>query len=569
MTGHPTRPLQDVAEALAGFERRGRSAANVRRGAGGVAIIVALVIIQLLVVGAIIAGGREQDLSIQRVDSTRAFYACEAGENLSMRECLNGADEDHDGVIGTVSNNNNALDDPALGPAMFSVSKQMVSGHAQFVPAGRSGLSRRKTNALVSGIIGGVPQTILAGFGKGTNTQPRYSTWNGSGWNSSVNMPDIGGQPKWVRMKICPTRNETCMIVEDLSKRVNVLFFNGTSWSAPYLVSTDTGGTNDRPEDLGYEQLTSRGLCVYWRGTIGKFGYRLYDGTSFSAEQTIANPFSTECDFLTLCPRPSSNEIMMLASDGNLGGPLVGAYWNGTAFSSWTQLVASLDNNNQECFAMAYESSSGTGVATYIETGVQTPRYRTFNGSTWSAQGSLPTIGAVGKWLRMAADPTSNKILFASLDDQSDINTNCWNGSWGTNQELAANCPGYLGRAFDILYERGTGHALIVYAQTGATNFKYRTWNGSAWSAEQAGPSMGAVGSLVSLSRGFANGEVFAAISDASMRLHLFRWNGSSWGTDTIIESTLSGWSNYFSFTVPEPTVAPHPRLTSWAEVTP
>ena len=53
------------------------------------------------------------------------------------------------------------------------------------------------------------------------------------------------------------------------------------------------------------------------------------------------------------------------------------------------------------------------------------------------------------------------------------------------------------------------------------------------------------------------------------MRLHLLRWSGSSWGTDTMIEPTLSGWSKYFSFTTPEPTVAPHPRVQSWAEVSP
>jgi hypothetical protein len=310
---------------------------------------------------------------------------------------------------------------------------------------------------------------------------------------------------------------------------------------------------------------------VYWRGTVSKFGYRLYNGTSFSGETTITNPFTTECDFLSLYPRPATNEIVMLAADGIAGGSLVGAYWDGTSFSSWTQLTAVLDTNNQECFSMAFEAQSGRGLAVYTELLTQTPRYRTFNGTSWSSQGSLPSIGGVGKWLKLAGDPTSDEILFAALDDQLDLNVNVWNGSWGTNQEVETAGFDYDGRYFDIIFERGTGHALLVYAESALNKFRYRTWNGSSWSSEQTGPTLsgGHYARLISLSRGFSNGEVFAAVSDDSMALHLFRWSGSSWGGDTIIESGLSGWSNYFSFTVPEPTVAPHPRLTSWVEVMP
>ena len=37
----------------------------------------------------------------------------------------------------------------------------------------------------------------------------------------------------------------------------------------------------------------------------------------------------------------------------------------------------------------------------------------------------------------------------------------------------------------------------------------------------------------------------------------------------TIVETNLGGWVYYDSFAVPEPTVAPHPRVRSWAEVSP
>ena len=541
-----------------------------RRGAAGVATVIVLVFAQLMVVGAVVVGTRDQDQTIMRLDSTRSFYAAESGANMAVRESMRGVDEDSDGSIGTISSDGNANNDPALGNARFTVVRTLVSGATQLVSTGRCGVTRRKADARVSGVIGGVTQTVMVGFGRAGNNQPRYSVWSGSAWGASAAAPNIGGEAKWVRMKICPTRNETSMIVEDTAQRVSVLFFNGSTWSSPYLVSTDTGGTNDRPEDVGYEQLSSDALCVYWKGTSSLFGYRVYNGTTFAAEQTLSSPFTTEADFVTLYPRPSSDEMMLVAADGIAGGKLVASVWNGSSFGAWTTLETTLESNNEECYSLAFESQTGKAVAVYTESGVATPRYRTWNGSTWSSEGSLPTIGGVAQWIRLAADPTSNQILFVALDSSNDINANIWNGSsWGTNVELETNVPNSDRRQFDVIYERGTGKALLVYSENGVNTPRYRTWSGSAWSAEASGPNLGAGVQIISLSRGFGNGEVFIAASDSNMDLHLQRWSGSAMSTDTVIETNLSGWVNYYSFAVPEPTVAPHPKVVSWAEVTP
>jgi hypothetical protein len=372
-------------------------------------------------------------------------------------------------------------------------------------------------------------------------------------------------------MKICPTRNETCMIIETENDHVYVYFYNGTGWSAPYLLSTDTGGTNDRPEDLAYEQLSSNAVCIYWKGTSSTFGYRRYNGTTFLSEQTLASPFTTEADFVTLFPRPASNDIVLLSADGIAGAKLAGTIWNGSSWSSWTTLVASLESNNQECYSMAYETLTGRGLAVYIESGLNTPRYRTLTGTTWSSQGTLPNIGAVGKWVRLAADPTSNSIAFAALDGNNDLNVNFWNGSaWGANTEFEANCVNFDRRQFDVAYDRGTGKALLVYTESGLNAFRYRVWNGTSWSAEASGPTLGSVPQIITLSRGVGSGELVVACSDASMRLHLVRWDGSAMGADTVIESALSGQVQYYSFAVPEPSVTPYkPRVEGFAEVMP
>lgn len=541
-----------------------------RRGAAAVAIVAAMVIAGLVVLGAVVAGAGSSELSARRAEGMRAFYAADAGVNMAMREVMLGVDEDADGTIGTISDDGNSANDPQLPSARVLATQSMSSGVTSIVAAGSSGQALRKAEARVEGVLGGSPQTVMVAYGRNGSSTPRYNTWNGSSWSASQSMPAIGGQAKWVRMRICPTRDETTFIAEDMNKRVVVSFFNGSSWGPVTVLSTDTGGMNDRPEDIAYEQASSDALCVYWKGTSESFGYRTYNGTFFASEQTLPSPFTTECDFTTLYSRPGSDEIMLLAADGIEGEKLAATLWNGESFGPWTTLVSSLETNNNEAYCMAFESHSRQGLAVYSQENQSQPRYRTWDGSAWSPQFSMPSVGAVPQWIRVVADPTSDHILFAAIDKSNDLNVNIWNGSsWGANQELESNIGASDRRRADLIYERGTGRALIVYGESGASTLRYRTWNGSAWSAEMSGPNLGSAVELVHLSRGFENGEVFIAVSDASRRLHVIRWDGVSMSGATTVENSLSGWAQYYSFALPEPTVAPHPRIENWKETAP
>lgn len=60
---------------------------------------------------------------------TSAFYAAESGIEMAMRE-LNASpanDFDSDGAIGTISDNGNAADDPALANMRFNVTQSSVT----------------------------------------------------------------------------------------------------------------------------------------------------------------------------------------------------------------------------------------------------------------------------------------------------------------------------------------------------------------------------------------------------------------------------------------------------------
>ena len=98
-----------------------------RRGSVLVAIIVALIMLQVVVVGVVLLGAREQNLTMLRLEASKAQYAAEAGMNMALRELNNSADEDGDGAIGSISNDGNSANDPTVNGASIVVTMS-VSG---------------------------------------------------------------------------------------------------------------------------------------------------------------------------------------------------------------------------------------------------------------------------------------------------------------------------------------------------------------------------------------------------------------------------------------------------------
>ena len=94
-----------------------------RRGSVGLSVLLLMLLLDLILVGAVIAGARELDLDRERLDGARAQYAADAAMNRALREVYAATDEDGDGGVGTISNDANESDDPALGVARFSAAR--------------------------------------------------------------------------------------------------------------------------------------------------------------------------------------------------------------------------------------------------------------------------------------------------------------------------------------------------------------------------------------------------------------------------------------------------------------
>lgn len=542
-----------------------------RRGSIGLAMVIVLVFLQLLMVGVVISGARDQDIAVQRLDSTRAGYAAEAGANMAMRELMNDADEDGDGVIGSISDDGNASNDPALGTASVYVSESVAGSETTLTVRGRAGAALRQASLLAEYGASGGGGTTLAAFSRNGSDQPRYSIWNGSAWGVNTAMPDIGAEANHVVLRSCPTRAEVMFVAQDASQDVNVLFFDGSSWGSVAQVCSDTGETDNRAYDAAYEQTSGDGLIVYWKDSSDQVGYRTWNGTSVSSENLLSLSGATDANQLALYARPGTDDIILLVQNTSGGDyRLSASVWNGTTWGSWSHLNTDIESDDTECFSLAFESLSTHALVVYVESGDFSPHYRTWNGTSWSSQSSMPSIGEKGKWLRLAADPTSDTILFGALDDDEDLNVNQWNGSsWGSNSQLEDEVGTKDRRAFDIAFENGGASALIVYAQENSDRPRYRIWNGSAWGSEQNGPDLNDHVKCIFATTGAAAGQVFIAAKDNGNDIHLMQWNGSSIPGETRIETTYGGPDKAEQVMIGAAPGTSIPRLVNWYYVEP
>lgn len=127
-----------------------------RRALALISVVVAMVMIDLIVVAIVVAGARDHDLTVRRIETMAAFYACEAGSNMAIREMLQdpdgdgiGTDEDGTGVVGEISDNANPDDDPVVGLGRVYVSKVTAGDETTLTSIGRSGSAQRKMDTVV------------------------------------------------------------------------------------------------------------------------------------------------------------------------------------------------------------------------------------------------------------------------------------------------------------------------------------------------------------------------------------------------------------------------------------
>lgn len=135
--------------------------------------------------------------------------------------------------------------------------------------------------------------------------------------------------------------------------------------------------------------------------------------------------------------------------------------------------------------------SNGDGLILYGEGSVQTPRWRTWTNSTntYGVENSLPTASNQIHQIQTATAPNRQEAIAAvqtgALTNALQVyhyNGTTWTNDWQFNVGFNNSAP-----RFDVAYSQSTGKGVVFYSgNTGTTNeLRYRTFDGTSWSAEQ------------------------------------------------------------------------------------
>lgn len=302
---------------------------------------------------------------------------------------------------------------------------------------------------------------------------------------------------------------------------------------------------------VGYNRLSSSwssGACLYLplpamisygERAVQTPRYRTWGTTLWSAEASALSIGSAGGRWTVLKNNPIQTEAVLAtldsASDINL------QVWNGATWGNLIEVTVT-SSDLERGVDLAYEQTSGRALVVYND-GTGTPKYRIWDGVSWSAQTSVPVTQATGvpRWIRLEAKPGSNEIILVYKDANSDINALVWNGtSWGNEQLMENNAPTASAQSFDVAYEQQSGHAMVTWAQSSSAIPQYRVWNGTIWSAENAFGAPGQMALTPSSNLYFlrlvadpASNQLALGTSNFDLDFYVQVWNGSTWGVGT------------------------------------
>ncbi|MFO0974060.1 MAG: VCBS repeat-containing protein [Phycisphaerae bacterium] len=335
---------------------------------------------------------------------------------------------------------------------------------------------------------GTTSRTII--YGDPSTQIPLVRTLNGTTWSTTASTVGIGGTAQWGLLKNCPVRNELVAAFSDNQDDLNAFVFNGTSWDNLVEASTNLVTSGERPFFVAYEQISGRAMLAYRVNSVSTIYYRIWDGSAWSDESSVAPSGTGDPKWIKIVPKPSSNEMMLLNLDNN--NDLTAMIWNGSTFGNKVLLDSSVAFTATECFDAAYEGTTNRCVVAWATNGTTVPKYRVWDGAVWKSAADMPDVGGNVKWMRLAADSATAKIIALTLDGLSDVNATVWSGSsWGSVTEFETSAPATDRRGIDVAFQPNGYRALAMWSRSGQETPYYRAFSGYAWGSESAGPNLG------------------------------------------------------------------------------
>ena len=321
----------------------------------------------------------------------------------------------------------------------------------------------------------------MVGYSVSTSPQwvTHYSIWDGSDFFPESTGPTFGASVNidWVVVETTPTGK--MMVGKDNANNAYASFFDGTSWG-PVKSLGAVANNGSRGFDAAVERLSGRVMIVAGSGTSLK--YWVYDGGSWVVDgSTISGSLGSGTKyFVEMASHPSSNEIALTFCDSV--NDAYGVIWSGSAWGNEQILDANLSLSNyfQPVGVEYIRSGSGAGKAMFAwgaTDGTAKMESRTWNGSGWDSEFAAIDPGGGICYLRLDADPNSNRMVCA-------ITRSNWTGVVavfnGTSWDSPVTVDTLFGQAYrpiDVIFETASGHEgdiLVVYSDSDESALRAR-----------------------------------------------------------------------------------------------
>ncbi|MDK2912001.1 MAG: adhesin/invasin [Methanolobus sp.] len=286
---------------------------------------------------------------------------------------------------------------------------------------------------------------------------PRYQIWDGSSWSAaaSVDGTDAGtGRVGWLKLASDPNSDNMTLVTQDDGGRIRAQVWNGDSWGNSVVITNDTNGAY-QSFDVVYDNdgkamvvwtdwsVSSSGFWLWTTYTCNvRAGYHVFNGDSWSSGNIGSfsysstggsNPYSSYGCWVKAAADPGSNNALIALQDPYR---IRAASWDGSSWSALSELQSSVQYPAVRSVDVSFEQLSGNGLVAWGGPS-NSPRYRIWSGSSWSATGYASNVGAYPRYVKLAPDPVSNEIVLMTSDNNYDLNIQKWNGfSWGSVTEV-------------------------------------------------------------------------------------------------------------------------------------
>ncbi|MFN7991240.1 MAG: NosD domain-containing protein, partial [Candidatus Micrarchaeia archaeon] len=342
-----------------------------------------------------------------------------------------------------------------------------------------------------------------SGSGSGASF-PKIKFWNSSGsgsWGSEIELPTAGSPVREAVIKASNISTKLVLVTQSDDGNLDAYVCLADCANASNWVTTNNIGNvwtsapaiHSRRFDVEFETASGRAMVVYSinsSNTSRDLAYQILPATTTSftglTEQYIDDSSGNggsdlQYSWVSLDRKPTGNEIIAAGFD-DTGSDINAWVWNGTAWGNQQELTAAATSTNGlEALAVKYAADGAKGMVIGGTGTTGSVNGQFWNSTAWTTA-NLGDVNGVGDnadivWLTLKADPATDDLQAAGVEDDDDLDAYYWNGStWAITQGIDATIDSSTTRPADFDWNPTGSTGSLVWDTDGAgTNLSTRT----------------------------------------------------------------------------------------------